>query len=136
MLLLSDYGLPNLGLGILVQKKLVSDHPDVVRGIVNATMQGMRFCVLEPALCVADFVKANPTFKFDESLADFDLFINFTLGPPFNNATRVTQLTALQLGWHDQKEVAQLVEFAKVMYDASAELSPESVYTNQFVEQP
>jgi NitT/TauT family transport system substrate-binding protein len=133
---LSDYGLPNLGLGIIVQKKLVSDRPDVVKRIVNATMQGMRFCVLQPASCAADFVKVNPTFQFNETLQDFRIFINFTLGPPFNNPSRVANLTALQLGWHDPKEVAQIVEFAKEMYNASAEPSPESIYTNQFVEQP
>jgi ABC-type nitrate/sulfonate/bicarbonate transport system substrate-binding protein len=136
MLLLSDYGLPNLGLGIIVQKKLVSDRPDVVKRIVNATMQGMRFCVLEPASCAADFVRINPTFKLNETLQDFGLFINFDLGPPFNNPSRVANLTALQLGWHDQKEVVQLVEFAQEIYNVPAELSPESVYTNQFVEQP
>jgi NitT/TauT family transport system substrate-binding protein len=136
MFLLSDYGLPNLGLGIIVQKKLVSDRPDVVKRIVNATMQGMRFCVLEPASCAADFVKVNPTFEFNETLDDLGFFINFDLGPPFNNHDKMTNLTALQLGWHDPKEVAQIVEFAKETYSVSAELSPESVYTNQFVEQP
>jgi ABC-type nitrate/sulfonate/bicarbonate transport system substrate-binding protein len=135
-LLLSDYGLPNLGFGIIVQKKLVSEHPDIVKEIVNASMQGIRFCVLEREPCVADFVKANPTFKFNESLSDLGLLINFTLGPPFDDPSRVANLTALQLGWHDKSEIAQIIEFAKEIYNLPTELSPQSFYTNQFVEQP
>jgi ABC-type nitrate/sulfonate/bicarbonate transport system substrate-binding protein len=136
-LFLSDYGEPpSLGQGIIVQKKLVMDNPDIVRRIVNATMQAMRFCVIEPATCMSDFVKANPTFNFTESLADFHLFIDVDLGPPFNDPESVVALTALQLGWHNPKEMAQIVEFAKQMLGISLELSPESVYTNQFVVQP
>lgn len=119
-----------------MQKKLVSERPDVVRRIVNATMQGIRLCVLQQALCVSNFVKINPTFKFNESMADFDLFLNFDLGLPFNNTKRVASMTALQLGWHDQEEVAELVAFAKEMYNTPLGLTPEFVYTNQFVEQP
>jgi len=136
-LFLSDYGEPSsLGMGIIVQKILVMDNPDVARRIVNATMNAIRFCVLDPATCISDFVKVNPSFNFTKSLGDFHMFIQVDLGPPFNDPKNVTTLTALQLGWHDPKEMVQIVDLAKEMFGLSPELNPESVYTNQFVQQP
>jgi len=130
---LSDFGMPPVGLGIVVQRNLVDNHPDVVQGIVNATMTGLRFCILETIPCVADFIKVNPTFDFDVSVADLHLHLNYTFGMPFSDPNKVQKLTPLQLGWRDPESAQQIIQLAGQMYQTSG-IDPNSVYTNQFVE--
>ena len=132
---LSDYGMPPVGFGILVQQNLVADHPEVVNGIVNATMTGIRFCDLDTPRCVADLIRVNPTFDFNIALLDMRAHWNYTFGPPFNDPTKVEGLTPLQLGWQDPGSVPRIVQLAEEVYNVSG-IDPNSVYTNQFVEQP
>jgi len=134
--LLSDYGMPPLGLGLVVQTRLVHDHPDVVRAIVNATLEGVKFCIIDTAQCVADFVKVNPTFSYEETLETMELTWNLTYGPPFNDRTRVQNLEALQLGWHDPSKVAEEVALAEEAFGITASIDVNSIYTNEFVKPP
>lgn len=133
---LSDYGMPSLGLGIVVQKSLIDNHPDVVKGIVNATMSGIKFCILNTPLCVADFIKVNPTFDYSSSLDDMNLEWNFTYGPPFNDPVKVQQLTPFQLAWQDPAQVAGVVQLAQQVFGATGNIDPSTVFTNQFAQQP
>lgn len=132
---LSDYGMPPVGNGILVQKTLVDSHPDVVEGIVNATMTGIKFCILETSRCIADLVRAQPNFNYDTALADTLAHWNYTWGPPFNDPSKVNTLTPLQLGWQDPATITQVVKLAEQVLNVSG-IDPNSVYTNQFVEPP
>jgi len=132
---LADYGMPPLGFGILVQKSLIDNDPDVVQAIVNATMTGVRFCVLHTPSCVADLIRAFPNFNYDVSLADTLAHWNYTWGPPFNDTRKVQSLTPLQLGWQDPGTVAQVVQLAEQIYHVSG-IDPNTVFTNQFVEAP
>jgi NitT/TauT family transport system substrate-binding protein len=129
---LSDYGMPPVGFGVVVQKGLVDNHPDVVKGIVNATMTGIRFCIMDTPRCVADLIRVNPTFDFDIALADMRAHWNYTFGPPFNDPSKVQTLSPLQLGWHDPRSVSEIVQLAEEIYQTSG-IDPNSVYTNQFV---
>jgi NitT/TauT family transport system substrate-binding protein len=132
---LSDYGMPPVGFGILVQENLVGNHPDIVKRIVNATMTGIRFCILETPRCVADLIRAQPNFDYDIALADTLAHWNYTWGPPFNDTSKVQRLTPLQLGWQDPGSIPQIVELAEQVYGTSG-IDPSSIYTNQFVEPP
>ena len=132
---LSDYGMPPVGFGILVQESLVDDHPDVVKSIVNATMTGIRFCILQTTRCVADLVRAQPNFDYDTALADTLAHWNYTWGPPFNDPEKVRTMTPLQLGWQDPNSVPEIVQLAEQIFNVSG-VNPNSVYTNQFVEPP
>lgn len=133
---LSDYGMSSTGQGLVVQKSLADSHPDWVKGIVNATMSGIKFCVLNSALCVADFIKVNPTFKFADALATVQLMWNYSYGPPFNDPTRVKQLTPMQLAWRDPAQVSGIVQLAQEVFSASGNTDPNTLYTNQFAQSP
>jgi NitT/TauT family transport system substrate-binding protein len=132
---LADYGMPPVGFGILVQKNLIDNHPDVVKAIVNATMTGIRFCILDTPRCVADLIRAYPNFNYDIALADTLAHWNYTWGPPFDDTLKVQSLTPLQLGWQDPGTVAQVVQLAEQIYHVSG-IDPNTVFTNQFVEAP
>lgn len=130
---LSQYGMPPPGYGIVVQKDLVTKRPEIVKAIVNSTMNGIRFCILQTARCAADFVKVYPTFNADKVLADNRLLINVLYGSPFNDTNAVNKLSALQLGWHDPTEIARIVQLAEDIF-GFAEIDANTIYTNQFVE--
>lgn len=132
---LSDYGMPPVGFGILVQQSLVDNHPEVVRAIVNATMTGIRFCILDLRGCIADLIKEQPQFDFNIALSENQAFFDTAMGVPFNDTSKVQNLTALQLGWQDPATMSQVVQLAEQIYNISG-IAPNSVYTNQFVEQP
>src|SRR5208283_4650462 len=109
---LSDYGMPPPGLGPTVQKSLGDPRPQVDEAIVNATLSGVKFCIVNTALCVADFIKVKPTFQFPDSFATMQLDWNFTYGPPFNDLAKVKQLSPLQLAWRDPSQVTGVVQLA------------------------
>jgi len=133
---LSDYGLASTGQGLVVQKTFADAHPEIVKGIVNATMAGIQFCVLNSALCVADMIKVNPTFKFADALATVQLMWNFSYGPPFNDPAKVKQLTPLQLAWRDPKQVTDVIQLAKDVFGVTITVDPSTIYTNQFAQSP
>ena len=133
---LSDYGMSSTGQGLVVQKTLVDNHPEWVKGIVNATMTGIKFCVLNSALCVADFIKVNPTFKFSDALASVQLMWNYSYGPPFNDPAKVKQLSPLQLAWREPSQVTGIVQLAQEVFGVSSNTDPNTLYTNQFAQHP
>jgi ABC-type nitrate/sulfonate/bicarbonate transport system substrate-binding protein len=133
---LSDYGMPPTGLGLIVQKSLADNHPQVVQAIVNATLSGVKFCIVNTALCVADFIKVNPTFQFPDSFATMQLDWNFTYGPPFNDLAKVKQLSPLQLAWRDPAQVTGVVQLAQEVFGATGNIDPNTLFTNQFAQHP
>jgi len=133
---LSDYGMPSTGEGIIVQKSLIDSRPDVVKAIVNATMSGVKFCVINTALCVADFIKINPTFQFAGSYATMLLDWNFSYGAPFNDVTKVKQLSPLQLAWREPAQVTGVIQLAQEVFGATGNIDPSTIFTNQFAQHP
>jgi NitT/TauT family transport system substrate-binding protein len=130
-----EYGMPPPGFGIVVRKQLVTVHPDVVKAIVNSTMNGFRFCILETRQCAADFVNQYPAFDADQVFSQNQVLVNVWFGYPFNDTTVLRTLNVLQLGWHDPVEMARVVTLAEEVYGFS-QVDAASLYTNQFVEPP
>ena len=122
----------------VVQKTLVDNHPEWVKGIVNATMTGIKFCVLNSALCVADFIKVNPTFKFSDALASVQLMWTNSYGPPFNDPAKVnSQLsTPTSMERTIAKSRALVQPGAGKCSAFQATLDPNTLYTNQFAQHP
>lgn len=50
---MSDYGVDDLGSGIVVRKSLLTAHPDWVRGFVAATIKGVQWSAQHPSQAVA-----------------------------------------------------------------------------------
>ena len=95
-MLFSNYGLPPVGTGIVVQDNLVNNDPAVARAITNATLYGYIWCIKNPGPCAQDFVNINPSFNYTQTLQEWDSALTFEIGW---NATTQGNLTPLQWGY-------------------------------------
>ena len=53
---------------ILASDKMIAERPDMVRGIVKATLRGMQFVMNDPSKAALVYVEASPSFKGKEEL--------------------------------------------------------------------
>jgi NitT/TauT family transport system substrate-binding protein len=132
-ILFSSYGLPPVGSGIVMQQNLVSKDPAVARAITNATLYGYYYCIKNPDPCAQDFVNINPSFNYTQTLAEWQSALTFEVG---YNATTIGSLTALQYGYLNPSTASSIVSLAANLQGVTANISPTSLYTDQFVQPP
>lgn len=130
---LSDFGMPPIGSGIVVQKALVQNHPDVVKAIVNATLNGYYLCIKNPQRCAQDFVNINASFDYNGTFSDWQSSLIFEVG---YNATTIGNLTPLKFGWMNATTVQGIVKASTQIFNLTRSVDPTTLYTNQFVQQP
>jgi NitT/TauT family transport system substrate-binding protein len=132
-ILFSNYGLPPVGSGIVMQNNLVKNDPSVARAITNATLYGYWFCVKNPDQCVQDFVDINPSFNYSSTLVQWQSSLVYEVG---YNATTLGSLTALQFGYINPTTAANIVSLSSSIQGLSPAPDATSLYTDQFVQQP
>jgi NitT/TauT family transport system substrate-binding protein len=59
VLMMSDYGVELYGNAIIVNSKFAAEHPDAVKGFLNAFMRGLRETVRHPATAVESVLRRN-----------------------------------------------------------------------------
>lgn len=132
-ILFSSYSLPPVGSGIVMQQNLVNNDPAVARAITNATLYGYYYCIKNPGPCSQDFVNINPSFNYTQTLAEWQSALIFEVG---YNATTLGTLTPLQYGYIPSATASNIVTLAAQIQGVTANISPTSLYTDQFVQAP
>ncbi len=108
---------------ILASDKMIAERPDMVRGIVKATLRGMKFVMDDPAKAALVYVEASPSFKGKEELMKRILA----------NYTERTYKGQSTLGAMDPQRLANLQKFYKQQGFIDAELPVEQLYSNDFI---
>jgi NitT/TauT family transport system substrate-binding protein len=108
---------------ILASDKMVAERPDMVRGIVKATLRGMKFVMDDPAKAALVYVEASPSFKGKEELMK-RILANYTERTYKGQAT---------LGAMDPQRLANLQKFYKGQGFIEAELPVGELYSNDFI---
>jgi NitT/TauT family transport system substrate-binding protein len=108
---------------ILASDKMIAERPDMVRGIVKATLRGMKFVMDDPNKAALAYVEASPTFKGKEELMK-KILANYT------ERTYKGQST---LGAMDPQRLANLQKFYKSQGFIETELPLELLYSNDFI---
>ena len=132
-ILFSNFGLPPVGSGIIMQQNLVKNDPSVARAITNATLYGYYFCIKNPSQCVQDFVNINPSFNYTAALAEWQSSLIYEVG---YNATSLGSLTALQFGYINPTTASNIVMLAVTVQGLTSTPAATSLYTDQFVQAP
>jgi len=133
VMFISQYGVPPIGSGIVMQKKLVTNDPTVAGGITNATLWGYWFCIKNPDQCAKDFVALNPNYNFTSVDSDWRSALVDEIG---YNATTIDSMNALQFGYINGTQVANIVQLTTKLYNITTPIDPSTLYTNQFTQAP
>ena len=118
----TDY-FQSMSQAILASDKMIAERPDMVRGIVKATLRGMKFVMDDPNKAALAYVEASPTFKGKEELMK-KILANYT------ERTYKGQST---LGAMDLQRLTNLQKFYKSQGFIEAELPVDQLYSNDFI---
>ncbi|WP_397448525.1 ABC transporter substrate-binding protein [Pseudomonas sp. NA-150] len=109
---------------IMASDDAIKNHPDVVRGVVQATLKGMRDIIADPKAAAATFVKAVPAYAGKEAMVEktFKLYVEHVYA---NQAV---------LGKIDPVRLDNVRQFYVNEGIVSRESKLDDLYTNQFIE--
>lgn len=127
---MADYGLNETGFGIVTTDTMIQQNPGIVSSFVKATMQSYVSAYSNPTEAITDLVNANPTLNYTSTLEGFKQVIACCAV----NATTLSN--PLQYGWMNPQFMQQSFTIAETAANLSTNISPTSLYTNQFVQQP
>ncbi|POA51964.1 MULTISPECIES: ABC transporter substrate-binding protein [unclassified Pseudomonas] len=111
---------------ILASDKAIREQPELVRGVVQATLQGMRDVIQDPRDAARVFVKAVPAYAGKEEAVERVLRLY------------VEHVYASQqvLGHIDPQRMEQIRQFYVSEGIVSQAPRLEDLYTNQFIDSP
>lgn len=120
-----DSGVDIYSNGLMVSRKLMSEHPEAVRGLVKAVNRAMVEIIHTPALGAA-------TVKAVEPLVDETLErrrIEFAI----KNLIVSGETGKVGLGGMDVSRLARSIESIKAAYELDGEVAPEQVFSADYL---
>ncbi len=117
----------------LVQKRLVTEHPEVASAIALANSEAAQYCVINPEQCIKDYVAANAGVNYDNALAEWKADISD--GSEWDPAA-TAKMTPAQFGYFDADLVAKTVPELEELFSMKTKFDPTTLYTNQFMAPP
>ncbi|HET7803483.1 MAG TPA: ABC transporter substrate-binding protein [Pseudolabrys sp.] len=82
VLLMADYGVELYGNAIIVSSKFAAEHPDAVKGFLNAFMRGLRETVRNPATAIDSVLRRNPDARKNVELERLTMAIRENIVTP------------------------------------------------------
>jgi NitT/TauT family transport system substrate-binding protein len=123
-MLYADYGLNSLGAGVIVNKKIFSENPELVRKFLVATVKGVADTVKDPEAATKALVEIRPeadsgTILSGAKLTESHLYTKDSEGHP--------------IGWIARQDWDETAEVLKTSFGASASADFSSFYTNDYL---
>ena len=131
--LFAEYGIASPMTGVVIQKRLLDEHPDVARAIAEVTTRALHFCAVNAEECVTDFITINDGRDFDQTLAEWKVALEAQYGIDPEEAANMDPLA---LGWFDPDLIASTLPDLRQLFEIEMEFDPTSLYTNDFVAEP
>jgi len=122
---LSDFGLSILGFGIVVNNKLVTESPDLIKRFLQATTRSIAYAKANPDEAIKamskDYIKAEPkVWAYDWKLELETMESKYTKGKP--------------TGWQSKEEWEQTKDFlARYINKEIGGIPLGRFYTNDFI---
>src|SRR5262249_14054709 len=82
VLLMADYGVELYGNAIIVNAKFAAEHPEAVRGFLNAFMRGLRETIRSPAIAIDSILRRNPDARKNVELERLTMAIRENIVTP------------------------------------------------------
>lgn len=115
-----DY-FPSMAQAIVASDEMIAKNPKLIRGLVTATLKGLKMIMDDPAAAAAEYVKAVPRWKVGPMTGTFKLYNKYTY--PGQKV----------LGEMDEKRLATLQDFYLKAGFIKKTTPVKELYTNQFV---
>jgi NitT/TauT family transport system substrate-binding protein len=123
----ADYGINLVNSGIIANRDLVREHPDLVRRMMAASTKAILAAVKDPRGAAASILKANPKGGKIETLTEgFELTI-----PLFRDPTNKSKQPFVVSDENMANSISLMVEYGGL--EASAKENPKAYYTNEFL---
>jgi len=119
-----DQVFESMAQAILASDDAIKNHPDVVRGVVQATLQGMRDIIQDPHAAAATFAKAVPAYAGKE--AELERTFKLYVDNVYAHQAVLGQIDAGRLDKVRQFYVSEGI--------VSKEPKLDDLYTNQFID--
>jgi len=120
----ADWGVNALSLAIVVNTKLINEHPDVVRAFVAASLRGLREARENPEMGWKTVVKHKP--EVDAKLAQIGLENTLPLLTTPNTKGK-------PLGWMSDKDWDATIDFLATYMGLGQKQPLDTYYTNAFI---
>lgn len=119
-----DQVFESMAQSIIASDDAIHNHPDVVRGVVQATLQGMRDIIADPHAAAATFAKAIPSYAGKEAQLEktFKLYVQHVYAQQ------------AVLGRIDPQRLEKVRQFYVSEGIVAKEPKLEDLYTNQFID--
>jgi len=121
-----DQVFESMAQSIIASDDAIKNHPDIVRGAVQATLQGMRDIIQDPHAAAVTFAQAVPAYAGKEASLEniFKLYVEHVYA---NQPV---------LGRIDPKRLEAVRQFYVSEGIVTQEPKLEDLYTNQFIDPP
>ncbi|MBA1201439.1 ABC transporter substrate-binding protein [Pseudomonas capeferrum] len=118
-----DQVFESMAQSIIASDDAIQKHPEIVRGVVQATLQGMRDIVADPHAAAATFAQAIPSYAGKEAQLEktFKLYVDHVYAQQ------------AVLGSVDPQRLEKVRQFYVSEGIVSKEPKLEDLYTNQFI---
>ena len=120
----ADYGVSVVSNGIVVHNDLIKSDPDLLRAFVPASVKGFLYGRQHPDEAIAAVLKYSPTADPAVMKREFEVSWKTWVTP----ATK-----GKPLGWESEDSWASTIDVLTRYGGVTASLTPEQVYTNEFV---
>ena len=124
ILRVSDFGVDTLSLGIVANTKVITDHPDIVRKFVGATMAGLKDTIADPEAGWRAVVASKP--EVEPKLARLGLENSLSL-------METAETKGKPLGWMSEKDWDSTLDFLSENMSLSPRLPSSTYFTNEFL---
>ena len=119
-----DLGQATLGSGIATTDEIIESNPELVEKVLRATYRGYRFLQEHPEKSADIVFEMFPEVNRDAVLAQILDINELIMGPG---------VAENGMGYIDPARVAELVDFISAANELTSAISPEDIYTNQFI---
>jgi NitT/TauT family transport system substrate-binding protein len=119
----SDYGINTLGTGIVVNKTVAKEKPDVLKRFLAATIRGAQDVEKDPLAGVAAVAKSSPEADvaiLTEEVKALPHFLHTD-----NSAGKV-------YGWIAKEDLVKTIQIQEKYFGMRAGVTPEDIYTAEF----
>ncbi len=120
----ADYGFDLYSNGILVSEELIKEQPQVVRGFVKATIDGLQYTFDHPDEAVTLFLKHNPTLDREIVRAEVEIVRELVL---------TADAKSNGIGWVNEKTMQSSIDAVTEAFKLEVKVLPSQVYTNEFL---
>jgi NitT/TauT family transport system substrate-binding protein len=112
VLLMADYGVELYGNAIIVNSKFAAEHPEAVKGFLNAFMRGLRETVRNPATAIDSILRRNPDARKSVELERLTMAIHENIVTP--------EVKANGYGTVDEQRFARAIDQIAIAYKFKA----------------